>query len=160
MGGGGVCGTTSLIFDTSLGGVGATFTRSTMPPMRTAPNESCARRAKLTPPKRREPDSNDKDATLCEGRSIKILRCKPACAGGRILRPCEAVVYRYYKKSHMRYAGAKNARSAYAAASMRSTSATISRRWNGLDSTLACLGAPEDGCRATAAKPEMNKNLR
>ena len=41
----------------------------------------------------------------------------------------------------------------YAAASMRSTSTTISRKWNGLDSTLACLGAPDEGCSATAAKP-------
>ncbi len=45
------------------------------------------------------------------------------------------------------------------AAIMRSTSATISRRWNGLDSTLACLGALAAGCSATAAKPVMNMIL-
>ena len=42
---------------------------------------------------------------------------------------------------------------------MRSTSATISRRWKGLDRTLACLGALEEGCSATAAKPVMNMIL-
>ena len=47
-----------------------------------------------------------------------------------------------------------------AAAIIRSTSATISRRWKGLDRTLACLGASEAGCSATAAKPVMNMIFR
>ena len=42
---------------------------------------------------------------------------------------------------------------------MRSTSATRSRRWKGLDSTLASFGARESGCSATAAKPVMNMIL-
>ena len=40
------------------------------------------------------------------------------------------------------------------------TSATISRRWKGLERTLACLGASDAGCNATAAKPVMNMIFR
>src|SRR5665647_3938038 len=39
------------------------------------------------------------------------------------------------------------------------TSLTRSRRWIGLDSTLACLGAVESALSATAAKPVMNMIL-
>src|SRR5262249_10296291 len=42
------------------------------------------------------------------------------------------------------------------AASIFWTSLTRSRRWIGLDSTLACLGAVESAFSATAAKPVMN----
>src|ERR1700749_439233 len=43
-----------------------------------------------------------------------------------------------------------------AAAIIRSTSETISRRWIGLDSTFAPGGAVSLAARATAAKPVMN----
>src|ERR1039458_7029992 len=45
------------------------------------------------------------------------------------------------------------------AASILVTSLTRSRRWIGLDSTLACLGAVESALSATAAKPVMNMIL-
>jgi methyl-accepting chemotaxis protein len=54
----------------------------------------------------------------------------------------------------------RHVRSAYfvsaQAASSFCTSVTNSRKWIGLDSTLACLGALESELSATAAKPVMN----
>jgi len=52
----------------------------------------------------------------------------------------------------------KPARDTYAAI-IRSISATISRRWKGLDSTRASRGASSRAFRATAAKPVMNMTL-
>jgi hypothetical protein len=46
------------------------------------------------------------------------------------------------------------------AAMTRATSSTRSRRWKGLDRTLASLGAAEPAFRATAAKPVMNMIFR
>jgi hypothetical protein len=45
------------------------------------------------------------------------------------------------------------------AASIFPTSLTRSRKWDGLESTLACFGAEESGLSATAAKPVMNMIL-